>query len=422
MDKELSPKQQASEAIRQAETVLITSAARPTIDQVASVMALSLVLRKLGKSVSTLLSGELPAGAQFLDTSKRESALQGLRDFVMSVDLSHAEVDKLRYAVEDGKLNIYVTPFQGGFTKDNVSYSFGDYRYDIVIALGVSRASDLDKTYLTHRGQLKAVPLINIDCHRSNESFGAINHVDQSSATISEMMVAVSESLQGGLVDKAIATYLLAGINAATDRFAAPHTTAKALTVAAQMIAFGADQQEVVKGLASVRKSSSRPQVQVQAQLQPKQEVAQPITPVVAEHKPEIVPENEIAQQPMHERLMVAENVQAPEAPTDLVELNKSDIEPEEEVVDDLINAEDEPLDTKVVPGLEPATEHVLIPTEPHVASVPAEAALTSDWPHVEPLMQVSDNENKPEETLTTDDIIPREKRANLNPTNKPRI
>jgi len=63
------------------------------------------------------------------------------------------------------------------------------------------------------------------------------------------MMVAMSESLQGGIIDDQIATTLLMGIVASTDRFTAAHTTSKSLTVAAQMMAAGARQQAVVKAL-----------------------------------------------------------------------------------------------------------------------------------------------------------------------------
>jgi hypothetical protein len=63
------------------------------------------------------------------------------------------------------------------------------------------------------------------------------------------MLVALAESLQGGIIDADIATSLLTGIMASTDRFTATHTTSKSLTVAAQMMAAGARQQAVVRAL-----------------------------------------------------------------------------------------------------------------------------------------------------------------------------
>ena len=60
MEKELTSKQQTSEAIRQAETILIMTGQHPSIDQVASVTALTAILRKFGKKVTAVVSDEIP--------------------------------------------------------------------------------------------------------------------------------------------------------------------------------------------------------------------------------------------------------------------------------------------------------------------------------------------------------------------------
>lgn len=63
------------------------------------------------------------------------------------------------------------------------------------------------------------------------------------------MLISVFESLGQGLVDEYVATAILSGIMSATANFTAPQTTAKAMTMAAQMIAAGAKQQEVVRAM-----------------------------------------------------------------------------------------------------------------------------------------------------------------------------
>ncbi len=79
------------------------------------------------------------------------------------------------------------------------------------------------------------------------------------------MVLALTESVQNGLLDKDMATALLAGIMAATDRFTAPSTTAKSMTVAAQMLAAGADQQKVTKEIFGERpRREDRPKPQQQ--------------------------------------------------------------------------------------------------------------------------------------------------------------
>jgi nanoRNase/pAp phosphatase (c-di-AMP/oligoRNAs hydrolase) len=246
---DLTPKQQTSEAIRQAETILITTGQHPTVDQIAGVMALAAILRKFGKKVSAIISDPLPAPAAFLGTDGLDKGLTGMRDFVLKVDVSKAEVDKLRYEVEDGKLNIYITPFKGGFAPSDVTFDHGDFHYDLAIVLGVANRNRIDKVYADNPKLFGSIPVINLDFHRINENYGAVNLIEPTASSLCEMLIALSESLQSGLVDADIATIMLAGLMASTDRFTASHTTSKSLTVAAQMMAAGARQQQVVKGL-----------------------------------------------------------------------------------------------------------------------------------------------------------------------------
>lgn len=255
---DLTPKQQASEAIRQAQSILLVTGQRPNIDQVASMVALTHALRKLGKKVSPLVTDRVPGGAQFIAKSVVETSLAGSRDFIVQLDLAKAEVDKVKYTVDDGKLNVHITPYSGGFTPSDVSFTQGDYHFDLVIALGVPRRANLDRVFEQNPNLMQTVPMLNVDYHRINEQHGAINLLETNSSTLSEMVLALTESVQPGLLDAQIGTALLAGIMAATDRFTAPSTTAKSLTVAAQMMAMGADQQKVIKEIFGERERPAR--------------------------------------------------------------------------------------------------------------------------------------------------------------------
>ncbi len=210
-------------------------------------VALTHALRKIDKKVTALVTDRVPGGAQFIAKGIVDTSLAGSRDFIVELSLAKAEVDKVKYTVEDGKLNVHVTPFSGGFTPADVSFSQGDYHFDLIIALGVPRRANLDRIFEQNPNLLSSTPMLNLDYHRINEQHGAINLLETNASTISEMVLALTESVQGGLLDKDMATALLAGIMAATDRFTAPSTTAKSMTVAAQMLAAGADQQKVTK-------------------------------------------------------------------------------------------------------------------------------------------------------------------------------
>lgn len=248
---DLTPKQQTSEAIRQAETILVMTGQRPSVDQVAAVIGLSMILRKVGKRVSAVVTDTLPSSVQILETDGVERNLGGLRDFILKLDTGKAQVDSLRYEQDDGKLNIHISPAKGGFAPSDVTFDYGEpnFRYDLAIVLGVPTRVRIDRAYEQNLQLFEQIPVVNLDFHRSNENYGAVNLIEPNASSLCEMLVALSESLQGGLLDAEIATTLLMGIVASTDRFTAAHTTSKSLTVAAQMMAAGARQQAVVKAL-----------------------------------------------------------------------------------------------------------------------------------------------------------------------------
>jgi len=248
---DLTPKQQTSEAIRQAETILVMTGQRPSVDQVAAVIGLSMILRKIGKRVSPVITDSMPQSVQVLDAAGVERNLGGMRDFILKLDTTKAQVDSLRYEQDGGKLNIHISPAKGGFAPSDVTFDYGEpnFRYDLAIVLGVPTRARIDRAYEQNLPLFEQIPVVNLDFHRSNENYGAVNLIESNASSLCEMLVALSESLQGGLLDAEIATTLLMGIVASTDRFTAAHTTSKSLTVAAQMMAAGARQQAVVKAL-----------------------------------------------------------------------------------------------------------------------------------------------------------------------------
>jgi hypothetical protein len=196
-----------------------------------------------------------------LDTSIIEKSLVGLRDFIIKVDVSNSEVESLRYEVEGKKLNIFLTPVNGSLSSRDVSFDYGDsdLDFDLAIVIGTGMRSKIDRIYTEHAKLFAEVPVANIDFRRSNEGFGAINLIEPTAASLCEIVVALSESLQAGMVDANIATVLLTGLMGSTDKFTAPHTSAKSLTIAAQMMAAGGDQQKVVRGLSAVAPREDRP-------------------------------------------------------------------------------------------------------------------------------------------------------------------
>lgn len=257
MQTELTPKQQASELIKQAQNIIIVTGREPNNDQLSAAVATQRALNKLQKQASVVITDTLPKSSALYDTQFISKDVQGVRDFIISLDMHSVVVDKLKYNVEGEKLDISITPLNGNFSSEDVSFGQGPYKFDLVIALGVAQITKLDRIIEQNPTIFDGLHLINIDYHRINEQFGSVNYIDENASSTCEMLVSLFESLEQGMIDEPIATALYTGITSATHNFTTPSTTAKSMTVAAQMLAAGAKQQEVVKVMGA---KSTKPQ------------------------------------------------------------------------------------------------------------------------------------------------------------------
>ena len=241
-------KQQAVEQIKRSGNVLVTVSANPSVDQLSAALGLTLMLNKMGKHTTAVVSGEIPPAISFLDPTKTfTNSVDGLRDFIIALDKEKA--DKLRYKVENDVVRIFITPYDGEITQNDLQFSQGDFNVDVVVALGVSNREDLDNAIKAHGRILHDASVVTINAGAEKSNLGSIDWQDPGASSLSEMMVSVSEAFQGGLLDAQISTALLTGIDAATDRFSNNKTSPKIMTMAAQLMAAGANQQLIANNL-----------------------------------------------------------------------------------------------------------------------------------------------------------------------------
>jgi len=249
---ELTPKQQVLELIKKSNRILILTHKNPAGDGAAAAMSLALVLEKLGKEISVALPEALPASYQFLPHQEKISTeFSGTRDFIVSLDLTQTQVEKLGYKTEGQKLNVIITPKGGTFTDKDVSFTQGEYKFEAIVVLDSTDLDQLGALFEDNAEIFYERPVVNIDHHAANDNFGKVNLVDLTATSTCEILVSLIESLGAGqnLFDEDIATALLAGIIADTDSFQNASTTPKSFTVAAQLVAAGARQQEIVSAL-----------------------------------------------------------------------------------------------------------------------------------------------------------------------------
>lgn len=253
MDQTLSPKQQAVDLITRAQDILIVSHRNPDGDSLGSTLALSLILEKIGKK--TTMACPDTHGQIFSFLPKISDILQKIntsKDLVISVDLKNAHLGKLGYKKieKENKVEILITPEDGRFEEGDVSSHIKGAKYDLIISL--------DTPNLERLGSLAEpadifyeVPVINIDHHPANERFGKVNWVELVATSTAEVLVSLIEALgkDKPLLDEQVATCLLTGLIYDTSSFQNVNTTPKSLTVAAQLVAAGAKQQEIIKNL-----------------------------------------------------------------------------------------------------------------------------------------------------------------------------
>src|SRR5579862_4688803 len=242
-------KQQIAERVKQASKFLVTVNANPTVDQLAACIGLTLLLNKMGKHATAVFSGKVPNTIEFLQPEKTiETTPDSLRDFIISLDKNKA--DKLRYKVEDDVVRIFITPYRTSITEKDLIFSEGDFNVEAVMALGVTQRTQLDSAITAHGRILHDATVISINTGQGNPpDLGQINWIDSMASSLSEMLVSISEAFGPGLIDSQIATAFLTGIVAETDRFSNKKTSPKVMTISAQLMAAGANQQLIVSKL-----------------------------------------------------------------------------------------------------------------------------------------------------------------------------
>ena len=242
-------KQQIVERVKQANNILVTVSSNPTVDQLAALIGLTLLLNKMDKHATAVFSGKVPSTIEFLQPEKTiETNTDSLRDFIISLDKSKA--DKLRYKVEDQVVRIFITPYRTSLSEKDLVFSQGDFNVEVVVALGIKERSQIDQAITAHGRILHDATIISINTNGGRAAdIGQINWQEPTASSLSEMLVSISEAFGAGLIDNQIATSFLTGIVAETERFSNTKTSPKVMTMSAQLMAAGANQQLIVSKL-----------------------------------------------------------------------------------------------------------------------------------------------------------------------------
>jgi bifunctional oligoribonuclease and PAP phosphatase NrnA len=248
--------------LKQSKRILVMPSSPPDGDSLGASLALYLLLKKMEKEVTVVCVDPIPDVYQFMPESRViGDRVVASKDFIISIDCKKAKVETIKSNVESDKINIIVTPKTGRYSEQDVSFNYGPAKYDLIIVVDAGSLDQLGKLYTDNVEMFNQIPVLNIDHHISNEQFGRLNYIDIMAASTTELLIPIVKGLSDGLNEELmtedVATLLLAGIITDTGSFQNANTTPKAFDEAAELIAAGARQQEIIQHVYKTKELST---------------------------------------------------------------------------------------------------------------------------------------------------------------------
>ena len=253
--------------LKESESILIAVNDNPSVDELSSALALTLAINNSGKHATAVSSGKMPDALAFLRPEKTfENSVDSLRDFIIA--LNKEKADHLRYKLVGDHVKIFITPYRSIISEKDLEFEQGDFNIDFVLALNVESQDRLDGALAAH-GRIfhdASVAILTIGGNQTNLN-GTHWHAENASS-LSELAVQIIESLGKKNLTQPVATALLTGIVAETDRFSNAKATAEAMSLAAKLISSGADQQLVVSKIREAEEKAGEFAVQKNAKME----------------------------------------------------------------------------------------------------------------------------------------------------------
>lgn len=230
--------------IKNSENILIALSKDPSVDEIAAAIGLTLYLDGMQKHATAIYSGHTPDELSFLQPSQTfEKTTDSLQDFIISLNKDKA--DHLRYKLEGDFVKVFITPYKARLTEEDLNFSYGDYNVDFVVAMNVPAAASLDEALREHGRVMHDASVVNITTGDAGK-FGEIEWSNPAASSICEMTTELVFALKGedeSPLEQDVATALLTGIVAATERFSNNRTHSDTLSLASKLMSMGADQQ-----------------------------------------------------------------------------------------------------------------------------------------------------------------------------------
>ncbi len=248
----LSPNDQITESIQRSHSPLLALPQNPSIDGISSALAISKMLKSMGKEPEIVSDNFKQPNYSFLERAdKIAPMLSRLKPFVISLNVEKTKIDELTYDLRNGKLNLYLTPKEGSWRKEDLALSPTNYRHDLIITLECPDLAALGQTYKNEPEFFSSVPVLNIDHDPGNEHYGHINAVDMTATSVAEIIYPLLNAQSA--IDEEVATLLLSGIIWKTRSFKSENVSPRTLRYASELVSAGARREVIVQELYRTR-------------------------------------------------------------------------------------------------------------------------------------------------------------------------
>ncbi len=240
--------------------LLIAFPQKASFDQVAASLTLYLSLTKAGKNVN-VISPE-PMRVEFshlVGVDKISDKLTG-GDLVITLDYPIANIDKVSYNDDGGKLNLVVKVKPGSkpiTQKQTIFNSSGSSAHDLIFLVGVNDPEDLGQILKGNQDFLKKSPVASINNGAS--TVGALSFVNPQASACIEIVASIIKSLALP-VDQDIGSNILLGLKQATDNFQNPKVNPDTFEAAAFALRMGGGKEEIpLKAQPRTEKDKKKP-------------------------------------------------------------------------------------------------------------------------------------------------------------------
>lgn len=258
-DEDVKPKDETLakvvEKVKDADSILVALSKDPSVDEIAAAIGLTISFDRMGKHATAIYSGKTPNALQFLEPEKTfEANTNSLQDFIIALDKEKA--DHLRYKIEGDFVKVYITPYKTTITEEDLEFYHGEVNVDMVISFNVEAQEDLDAALAKHGRIMHDAVAINI----SNGAPGRLGGLEWNNAdasSVSEMVLKYLDAADQN-IEKDVATALLTGIVAETERFSNDKTSPDTMAASAELMQKGADQQLIISHMDDMEKETKK--------------------------------------------------------------------------------------------------------------------------------------------------------------------